>query len=240
MKKGIIIILLAGISEILLFLGFIGYIDRDIYSSEDGDDLNSTSIVTSKFNSNYVVSFSNFPDKNDGSVILNGSIYEIAKNYLNDEDYILIEDTTKSFDNIEFIAQDIKFQFRYTNLDLDEEIYIKLDGKIEYILEDSINRHGLYLIITEKYNIIQTGNGVTSYGKIYVYDKEWDELLSTDSTAIHGQQSGILYYMTMYNGRLYFVKHVDCIDTLSYIDFNEPDLHIYEIESKNATGNECG
>ena len=72
------------------------------------------------------------------------------------------------------------------------------------------------------------------------YDKNGDELLKTDSTTIYSRKSKQTKYMTLFENKLYFIKHSDCMNILSYVDLNNSNLNVIELDSESTEGaNEC-
>ena len=130
------------------------------------------------------------------------------------------------------------------NFDEDNQVCyeknINIDNKLNINFEDYVDYGGVYFLITDKYYVVQYGNGVTQYGSVYVYDKNGNELIKTETTTIYTSKSNDEKPAIVFDNKLYFVKHVNCYNTLSYIDFNSQNLNIVELDKESTEGvNEC-
>lgn len=183
------------------------------------------------------------PEKNDDSVKVYGDILDLAKKYLSSDDFKEIENG-ENFDNITFTINNNNFTLSCKEYNTEYkfcmEKSVNIDNKIKLYYEDFADYNGFYIMITDKYYVVQFSNGVTQYGSVYVYDKNGNELVKTDSTTIYTMNSGVTKYITIFENKLYFIKHVNCINTLSYIDLNNSNLNIIELDTESTEGaNEC-
>ncbi len=240
-NKGLIWLIIILVVLVLGLVGFIVY-DKLLNFTTTTNNNNETPIENTTIKNFENYSLSNYPKQKGNVIRLKGDILELAKNNLNIDNYSIIENYS-NFDKIDFNVNDISFSLSCKTFDATDNICIKksinLNDMIELEYEDYVNYEGVYVLITEQYYIIQYGNGVTNYGAVYIYDKNGKELVKTDLTTIYTNSSENESYVTIDDNKVYFVKHINCKNTLSYIDLKN-EFKIVELDTESTSGiNEC-
>ena len=167
-NKGLIVLV---ILLILCVLGLCGYIVYDkLLQKNDMIEKNTTTQTIDNSN-NYLLSLNNYPKENDDNVVLYSDLLDLLKQNLKDDDLKKIN-SGENFDNINFVINNITFTLSCNDIDTEYNYCTKkllnIDGKVEVFYEDFVDYDGVYIMINDKYYIIQISNGVTKYGSIII------------------------------------------------------------------------
>lgn len=240
-SKGLIVLV---IILTILVLGLGGYLVYDkVLSKTIKSDFsqNQNDSTETKAKNNTISSIEDFPNSNDNTVILSGDIFALAKETLTEKEYKEFSEWT-NFRNINFELKNNQFSLNCEEYDsIVESICtsksVNINSKINLSFSDYTDYTGLYLMITNNYYIVQTGNDIGS-GNIEIYDKN-GALLKTIANIVYNfsyNKKTIQSQIKIVNNRLYFVIDNNCNFSLNFIELNDNNLEINKLDSFKASG----
>lgn len=207
-KKGLICLI---IILIVLVLGLVGFVVYDKTFAKDINNNTTKTTTTKKEETNSVVEFfGSLPQENDSSVLWEGDIYNLTREYI---------DFNTNFKNIEKTENGFNLSYScvlYDENNSDESIDKCTKFKIDIAEKDNNIfadfYYGLMLIFTDSYIIAYEGGYA---GNLRIFDKSGKEvfkeyigtdfIIKTDEDTYNTEIEG--YRPTIKDNKLYFVKY---------------------------------
>ena len=229
---------------IILVLGLVGYIVYDKLVLENTKEKNTISTTTTTIESEKIknkFTLNNFPTVNDNNVIVYGDIFDIAKENLIEEQFKIFEKWT-DFENLTFTINNNNNNFNLSCNEYNTEYEtcfskkVMINDNIELFFSDYADYTGLYLLITDKYYVTQSGNDIGT-GNISIYDRQ-GKLVKEIPDIVYNyyyEENIIQSQIKIVDKKLYYVVDENCNFVLKYLDL-ENNFKDYTIENFNAEG----